>query len=94
MSLNDLIGKIDSVDAIELTTRALEIIGKLANRSTLDTAFDAVRLIRAIYLAVVDAAAEKITAADAHKALDELEAAIRGNDSVADAEIDKKFGDA
>ncbi|KKL17779.1 hypothetical protein LCGC14_2482130 [marine sediment metagenome] len=94
MSLGDLIGKIELEDAVELTTRALDLIGNLTGNPAAATAVDVVVLVQNIYKAVVDTAEQKITPQEAHKELEKLENLIAGSDTAADAALDAKFGDS
>lgn len=85
------VSKLDLEDAVELTTRALELIGKLTGNATLETAHDVVKLVRNVYDAITKVGDDAITVEDAHKALDQLEVAIAANDAAIDEAIRKKF---
>ena len=92
MSLADDIKKIDVDVALDITVRALDVIGTLAGSANAHGAADIIMVIRHIVAAVTKVAEGTTTSEEAHAELDKLLAGIADNDAAADAALDDKFG--
>ncbi len=91
MNLADQLKTIDTSAALDLTARALEVIGVLASSANAHGAADVIMAIRHIVEAITKAAAGTITPEEAHVELNKLLAGITDNDATADAALDAKF---